>query len=164
MAVAYAVRARKALNSLVNGQENTQVGHTVGNVSNVPYGLWQPGTNLYKVGLCGAEDRYRTPWFLTVIVQIGIVFGAVVVETKGISKFLYSDMTAVGRSKDGEIIDVDILLQRRSEQLLQAPYTCIIIGMVGNIVFRVGRMKVKRSFLRVPEGVLFSKAEQVFIG
>ena len=58
---------------------------------------------------------------LTVIVQIGIVFGAVVVETKGISKFLYSDMTAVGRSKDGEIIDVDILLQRRSEQLFASP-------------------------------------------
>ncbi len=116
------------------------------------------------MGLRGAEDRHRAPRLVTVVVEIGVVVGAVVVETEGATQFGDADMTAVRLSVDGEIVDVDILLHGRCEQPLQAPYAGVVVGVVGDVVLGISRVEVELTGLGIPQSVLLGKRQQVLVG
>ena len=135
MIITNLISLRETLYALIDRQEYSQVSHSVSYICNVANGVRKPRTNLKQVGLRGPENGNRTPWFVPVVVEVRVMICAVVVETESLAQFLDANVPTVWCSIYGEIVYIHVLHHRWREELLQAPYTRIIVGMVGDIVF-----------------------------
>ena len=163
MVITNLVSLRETLDALIYRQEHTEISHAISYISDVSDSIRKPGTNLQQMGLRGTEDRDRTPRLMTVVVEIRVVIRTVIMETESLSQFRDIDMSTVRNSIDREVIDVHVLLHRRREELLQAPYTCIVIGMVSNIILRVCLMEIE-FLLWIPQTIFLREAQEILVG
>ena len=160
MIVANAVGFRERRDALIDRQEDTEVGHAVGYVSDATDFFRQPRAHLQEVSLCGAEDRHGTERLLAVVVEIRIMVRAVVVEAERIAQTRDGDRL-LGFSKDGERVFGHILLHAWGEDSLQSPYTWIVIGGIVFVVLGVSLVEVELALGRIIQTVLLCELDEI---
>ena len=108
------------------------------------------------MGLCGTEDRDRTIRLLWITIKIWIVLRIVVVEAECRAKFGQCDLMS-SFCKDREGVLCYVILNLWREELLQTPYTWVVIGGVEFDITCVSLMEIKGTLCRIVKSVLLGK-------
>lgn len=101
------VKLREGFYSLVEWKEDAEVAHAECDVGDVTYGMRQILSYLDDVGLRGAEDRYWAIRLFSILMQIWIMIGMVIMETEGGAEVGERDlMRSLGKDREGILGDI----------------------------------------------------------
>ena len=101
------VKLREGFYSLVEWEEDAEIAHAECDVGDVTYGMRQILSYLDDVGLRGAEDRYRAIRLFSILMQIWIMIGMVIMETEGGAEVGERDlMRSLGKDREGILGDI----------------------------------------------------------
>ena len=146
--------------AFVEGEEDAEVSHPKRHIVDASDSLRELGAYLQEVSLRGAEDGDGAIDLLGVLMEVGVVVRAVVVEAEELSEA--ADGDGLGSlSEDGEGVLRHIVLDRWAQLCLQAPYAGVVVGRVELDITDVSLVEVELATCGVVEAVLDGELNEV---
>ncbi len=145
---------------LVEGRKDAEVSHPKRHIVDASDSLRKLGAYLQEVRLRGAEDGDGAVDLLGVLMEVGVVVRAVVVEAEELSEA--ADGDGLGSlSEDGEGVLRHVVLDRWTQLCLQAPYAGIVVGRVELDITDVSLVEVELTTREIVQAVLDGELNEV---